>query len=194
MRKPRAQEAFLLSPGGWSGQPSSLRQNVLQSSHPAPERDIDHGVGQRAGNFMAASRVPGLEHCIIQFVGQHPYPLHQFFFKLLSEFVGCYAGRGNPLHPFLLSELVGYYAGRCHSQDNKGDLTVSLATAWHIKVGELWLMSQGIMLFSSDPPVLADCVVNIPKCLDGVPLTAEVLTHPVETLSPFSRPFCQRGL
>ena len=28
-------------------------------------RDIDHGVCQGAGDFMAASRVPDLEHCII---------------------------------------------------------------------------------------------------------------------------------
>ena len=28
-------------------------------------RDIDHGVGQRAGDFEAAGRVPGLEHCKI---------------------------------------------------------------------------------------------------------------------------------
>ena len=38
------------------------------------------------------------------------------------------------------------------------------------------------------------CVVDISKGLDGVPLTTEVLTYPVEALSPFSRPFCLRGL
>ena len=37
------------------------------------------------------------------------------------------------------------------------------------------------------------CVVDISKGLDGVPLTAEVLAYPVETLSPFSRPFCLCG-
>lgn len=35
---------------------------------------------------------------------------------------------------------------------------------------------------------------NISKCLDGVPLVAEVLTKPVETVSPCSRLFCPRGL
>ena len=103
-----------------------------------------------------------------------------------------------PLHAkkyfLLLSEFIGYYAGLSRYQDNEGDLTVSLATAWHVKFGELGLRSQGIKLFTGDPPVLANCVVSIPKCLDGVPLTAEVVTYPVATLSPFSRPICLRGL
>ena len=43
------------------------------------------------------------------------YPLHAFFFQLLSECVGHKAGRG-------------------HSQYNEGDLTVSLATARHVEV------------------------------------------------------------
>ena len=111
-------------------------------------RDINHGAGQRGGNFMAASRVPGLEHCIIQFAGQH---------RLCTTCIFLYS-----------ASFMGYYAGRSHSQDNEGDLVVSLATVWQIKFGELGLRSQGFKLFSGDPPVLADCVVNIAKCLDGV--------------------------
>ena len=42
--------------------------------------------------------------------------------------------------------------------------------------------------------VFAHCVVDISKGLDGVPLTTEVIKYSVETLSPFSRPFCPRGL
>ena len=38
------------------------------------------------------------------------------------------------------------------------------------------------------------CVVVISKGLDGVFLTMEVLTYPIETLSPFSRPFCLHNL
>ena len=90
---------------------------------------------------------------------------------------------------FLLSEFIGYYAGRGHSQDNESDLTVSLAGVRHVEVRQHGLRSQGFKLFSGDPPVLADCVVNTPKCLDGVPLTAEVLTYPVETLSPVLKSF-----
>ena len=40
---------------------------------------------------------------------------------------------------------------------------VSLAGARHVEVRELGLRSQGVKLFSGDPPVLADCVVNIPN-------------------------------
>ena len=103
------------------------------------------------------------------------YPLHAFFFQLLSEFVGHKAGRG-------------------HSQYNEGDLTVSLATARHVEVRQLGLGSQGVKFCSGDPRVFAHCVVDISKCLDGVPLTTEVLTYPVEALSPFSGPFCLRSL
>ena len=52
----------------------------------------------------------------------------------------------------------------------------------------------GIKFCSGDPQAFAHCVVDIPKGLDGVPLTLEVLTYPVKTLSPFSRPFCLHGL
>ena len=59
---------------------------------PTPElerflRDIDHCVGQRAGDFMAASRVPDLEHCNIQFVGQHRL-CKNIFFTLKSDNLG----------------------------------------------------------------------------------------------------------
>ena len=91
-----------------------------------------------------------------------------------------------PLHAFfqLPSEFVGHKAGRSHSQYNEGDLTVSLATARHVEV-KFW---------SGDPRVFAHCIVDISKGLDGVPLTTEVLTYPVEALGPFSRSFCLRSL
>ena len=57
-----------------------------------------------------------------------------------------------------------------------------------------WARVPGVKFCSGDPRVFAYCVVDISKGLDGVPLTMEVLTYPVETLSPFSRPFCLRGL
>ncbi|MEW8333594.1 MAG: hypothetical protein AB2692_21870 [Candidatus Thiodiazotropha sp.] len=101
---------------------------------------------------MAASRVPGLDHYTVR--------------RLAS-----------PFHIFLISEFLGHYARRSHFQDNEGDLTVSLTTVWDNKVRELRLRSQGVKVFSGYSPVLADCVVNIPKCLDGVPLAAEVLIY-----------------
>ena len=94
----------------------------------------------------------------------------------------------------LLSEFVGHQAGRGNPQYNEGDLTVSLATAWHVEVRQLGIRSKGVKFCSGDPRVFAHCVVDISKGLDGVPLTTEVLTYPVETLSPFSRPFSLRGL
>ena len=94
----------------------------------------------------------------------------------------------------LLSQFIGYYAGRGHPQYNKSDLTVSLATARQVEVRQPGLRSQGGLFFSVDPRVFAHCVADIPKGLDGVPLTMEIFTYPVETLSPFSRPFCLRGL
>ena len=94
----------------------------------------------------------------------------------------------------LLSEFVGHQAGRGHPQYNEGDLTVSWATARHVEVLGLNLGSgpRG----SSFVPVTREYspFVDISKGLDGVPLTTEVLTFPVEALSPFSRPFCQRDL
>ena len=94
----------------------------------------------------------------------------------------------------LISEFVGHQASRGHPQYNEGDLTVSLATARHVEVWQLGLRSQGVKFCSSDPRVFVHCVVDISKGLDGVALTTEVLTYPVETLSPFSRQFCLRGL
>ena len=110
-------------------------------------------------------------------VDRRCWPIHcrQFFFQLFSEFVGHKAGRG-------------------HSQYNEGDLPVSLATARHVEVLQLGLRSQGVKFCSGDPPVFAHCVVDISKGLDGVLLTMEVLTYPVEALSPFSKPFCLRSL
>ena len=103
------------------------------------------------------------------------YPLHAFFFQLLSEFVGHQAGRG-------------------HFQYNEGDLTVSWATARHVEGWQFGLRSQGVKFCSGDSRVFAHCVVDISNGLDGVPLTTEALTYPVEALSPFSRLFCLRGL
>ena len=51
----------------------------------------------------------------------------------------------------------------------------------------------GVKFCSGDPRVFAHCVVAISKGLNGVPLTTEVLTYAVETLSPFSRSFCLHG-
>ena len=61
MRKPQAQEAVQLSPGGWSGQPAPLRRNTLRSYHLAaratsaryrswrgPEDQESYGDGPRA--------------------------------------------------------------------------------------------------------------------------------------------------
>ena len=73
--------------------------------------------------------MPGLEHSIIQFVGQHRLSTTCIFFQL--------------------HEFIGYYDGGGHSQDNEGDLTVSLAAAGHVEVRELGLRSQGIRLFST---------------------------------------------
>ena len=103
MRKPQAQEAVQLcceATTGWSGQSSPLRRNSLQSSHLAAKarvilRDINHGVGQRAGDFMAASCMHGIEHCIIQFVGQH---------RLSTTFFGSFAF-------FSVTLLTGLCAG-----------------------------------------------------------------------------------
>ena len=47
----------------------AARSSCRQSSRLL--RDIDHGVGQRTRNLMAAGRVPDLEHSEIYFVGQH---------------------------------------------------------------------------------------------------------------------------
>ena len=58
---------------------------------PSPElerllRDIDHGVGQRAGIFYGGEPC-GLEHCIIQFVGQHRLSTTcKHFFNYLARF------------------------------------------------------------------------------------------------------------
>ena len=115
----------------------------------------------------------------IHVVDRRCWPLHNmhFFFKLLSEF-------------------IGYYAGRGHSQDNESDLTVSLAGARHVEVREFG--PRPAPQRSSCFPVtrLYSRIASSTtlKCLDDVPLTAEVLTYQVETLSPFSRPFCLRGL
>lgn len=97
--------------------------------------DIDHGVGQTAGDFVAADRVPSVKDCKLQFIGKHrkPFPFIQkkrgFFIPQFIEFVGHQAGRG-------------------YSQDNVGHITVSLATAWNVKVGELGLGPQGVEGFA----------------------------------------------
>ena len=66
------------------------------------------------------------------------WPIHcmHFFFKLLSQFIGYYAGRGHPHY-------------------NEGDLTVSLATARHVEVRQLGLRFLGVKLCSGDPRVFA---------------------------------------
>ena len=92
----------------------------------------------------------------------------------------------NPQHAY----VVGHQAGRSHPKYNEGDLPVLLATARHVEVLQLALRSQGVKYLR----VFAHCVVDILKGLDGVLLTTEILTYPVETLSLFSRPFCLRGL
>ena len=95
---------------------------------------------------------------------------------------------------FSISEFVGHQTGRGSPQYKEGDLSVSLATAWHVEVWQLGFRSQGDKFCSRHPRVFAHCVVDVPKGLDGMPLTTEFLTYPVETLTSFLRSFSQRGL
>ena len=133
MRMPQAQEAVQLSPGGWSGQPASPRRNALRLLILPPElkrllRDIDHGVGQRAEDFVAAGAVADLEYCAVKLFGR----THD----IGSQKTGCKLKRAS-----LLSESLGHKTGRGHPQDHEGNLAVSLAATRVIKVGELvlWL-------------------------------------------------------
>ena len=52
---------------------------------------------------------------------------------------------------FFSSQRVYRLLCRSRPFSRKRDLTVSLAAAWHIKVGELGLRSQVVKLFSGDP-------------------------------------------
>ena len=58
-------------------------------------------------------------------------------------------------------------------------------TAQHVKFGELGLGHQGAKVLPGVPRVLANCGVDIPKGLDGVPLAAEVLIDPQDAQSVF---------
>ena len=44
-------------------------------------RDIDHGVGQRTRNLMAAGRVPDLEHCEVKLLGK----THDYYYKVAKK-------------------------------------------------------------------------------------------------------------
>ena len=102
------------------------------------------------------------------------YPLHAFFFNYLR--VCRPPGRSRPF-PIQRRRSHGLF-GHCSARR-------SLTT---------WAHVSGVKFCSGDPRVLAHCVVDISKGLDGVPQTTEVLTYSVEALSPFSRPFCLCGL
>ena len=83
-------------------------------------RNIDQGVGQRAGDFVAAGAVADLEHCAVKLFGKtHDIGLQKTGFKLKRA--------------SLLDELVAHKAGRCHPQDDESDLAVFLAVIRVIK-------------------------------------------------------------
>ena len=103
------------------------------------------------------------------------YPLHATFFSITLR-VCRPPGRSRPF-PIQRRRSHGLF-GHCLARR-------SLTT---------WAQVPGVKFCSGVPRVFAHCVVDISKGLDGVPLTADVLTYPVEALSPISRPFCLRGL
>ena len=74
MRKQQAQEAVQLSPEGWSSQHPCGEPNgcpfVLPPELERLLRDIIHGVGQRAGDFVAAGAVADLKHCAVKLFGK----------------------------------------------------------------------------------------------------------------------------
>ncbi|MEW8562743.1 MAG: hypothetical protein AB2541_11570 [Candidatus Thiodiazotropha sp.] len=90
--------------------------------------------------------------------------------------------------------MASLYAGSDNPQDDKGNLAVFLVVTRVVKVEELRFGRQVVKVLPGDRKVLADCSVDIPKGLDGVPLAAEVLINPVKTLCALSRPFCLGGL
>ena len=78
-------------------------------------RYIDHGVGQRAGDFVAADAVADLEHCTVKLFGK--------ILDIESQKTGCKFKRAP-----LLSESVGHKAGRGHPQDH--DTKVISQSLW----------------------------------------------------------------
>ena len=137
-------------------------------------RDIDHGVGQRAGDFVAAGAVADLERCAVSSSGTH---------DIRSQKTGCKLKRAS-----LFSEMVGYKAGRGHPQDHEGNFAVFLAVTRVIKVGELGLGPQGVQVVSADLRIFLHCSVNIPEQLNSMTLPAKFLVDPVEALGPFPGP------
>ena len=93
-------------------------------------RDIDHGVGQRARDFVTAGAVADLKHCAVKLFGKtHDIRSQKKALNL------------NVPH---LGELVGHKTGRGHPQDDKDDLAVFLAVTRVIKVGVLGFSPQGV--------------------------------------------------
>ena len=87
------------------------------------------GVGQRAGDFVAAGAVADLKHWAVKLFGKtHDIRSQKTGFKLKRA--------------SLLSELVG--SG--HPQDDKGDLTVFLAATRVIKVASWGSGPRGLSL------------------------------------------------
>ena len=136
-------------------------------------RDIDHGVGQRAGDFVAAGAA--LKHCAVKLFGKtHDIRSQKTGFKLKLA--------------LLLSELVGHKAGRGHPQDDKGNLAVFLATTRMIKVGELGLGPQGAEVVPGDLCIFLHCSINIPERLNSMTLPAKFLIDKVQALGPLPGP------
>ena len=110
-------------------------------------RDINHGVGQRFGDFVAAGAVADLEHCAVKLLGK----THD----IRSQKTGFNLKRTS-----LLSESIGHKAGRGHPQDHEGNLAVSLA-ATRVIVEELGLGPQGVEVVPGDLGIFLHCHVNV---------------------------------
>ena len=138
-------------------------------------RDIDHNVGQSAGDFVAAGAVADLEHCSVKLFGK----THD----IGSQKTGCKLKRAS-----LLSESVGHKAGRGHPQDHEGNLAVSLAATPMIIVGELGLGPQGVEVAPGDLGIFLHCRVDISEGFTGMASPTKVLVDKVQALGPLPGP------
>ena len=100
-----------------------------------------------------------------------------------SQKTGCKLKRAS-----LLGESVGHQAGRGHPQDDKGDLAVSLAATWVIKVGELGLGPQGVEVVPGDLGIFLHCRVDVSEGFYGMASPTKFLVDKVQALDPLPGP------
>ena len=105
MRKPQAQEAVQLSPGGWSGRPASPRRNALRSSHHAARAQATFAqyrswCGPEGRGFFGGGRSGRPRALRSKALGKTN--------DIGSQKTGFKLKRAS-----LLDELVGHKAGRC---------------------------------------------------------------------------------